>query len=116
MIQLIRERRTVRRIAAGLARMLINAAPVPRGKRRAALKLFPHLRQDVCRGGPVSRGLAPGLEMVLKLDEYAEYMLWMLPDFDDDALGARRSFVPRGGICIDAGANVGHWSLVFSSF
>lgn len=106
----------MRSLAATLPRTLINTAPVPRGKRLASHKLFPLLRQDVCREAPVSQHLAPGLQMMLKLDEYPEYMLWILPDFDEDALAACRPYVPRDGICIDAGANVGHWSLVFSHF
>ncbi len=54
--------------------------------------------------------------MILKLDEYPEYMLWMLSDFDQDTLMACRPYIPDDGICVDAGANVGHWALAFSHF
>ena len=107
---------SVRDIAAHLAKALLNASPVDRGRRFAASRLFPFLRHDACRVAKVSDELDPDLRMLLKLDEYPEYMLWMLPDFDADLLSACRPYIPNGGICVDAGANVGHWSLVFSRF
>ncbi|HZI94316.1 MAG TPA: FkbM family methyltransferase [Patescibacteria group bacterium] len=99
-----------------MARTLLNASPIDRGRRYAANRLFRYLKSDTCREAKVSGGLDADLRMLLKLDEYPEYMLWMLPDFDAELLSACRPYIPKGGVCVDAGANVGHWSLVFSRF